>query len=450
MFELSYKLACPDQSSDQAKYILALIASATGIRMSPKADNPDIIYGSGQSPDTLVIPWQPAESSVSWNKTSFEGISLYLPQAMNGVLINPAERRFTFDFIATLGAFLEKQLAAFNNQKSANTERPSGLSSEFDGFIRLFVKTLKVCGKIPADFSPKSPWPDNGSFALGLSHDIDILKRRIPGSLIILTQALSRGKYHGNLNGAWHGLLDSVASQILGARNPFCNFESYYSCGHQSTTFVFPGNRQDRRDPTYVLDSIGAELAPFLDKTELALHNGIGTWDNKAQLLADKEVMESRFGMDIRGIRPHYLNCQLPDFWRYLDDFDYSSSLGSDLIPGFWGGINIPLLGFILPGWKRLNVIELPIGLMDCALFTIHDKQNRFKFIDDMITSCKTCHGALIIDWHNTSIYENDFPGWFEAYRYLIKKAEEERAFIGSLGEISKIWRSHCESVFSY
>lgn len=450
MFELSYRLDCPAQSFNKAKYILALIASATGIRLIPQMDNPDLVYGNEQSPETLLIPWQPIELSALWHKTSVEGLPLYLPQTIGGELIDIKKRRLTFDFLAIMSVYLEKQLAAYNNSKSDVADMPAGIHAEFDGFIRFFIHTLKTCGKIPADYSHRTPWPDNGSFAFGLSHDIDILKRKIPGSFLMLARALGSGNCHGRLKGAWNGLLDSATSQMFGKRNPYCHFESYYSCGHQSTTFVFSGNRNDRRDPTYDLDSISAELAPFLDKTELALHSGISTWNNHTQLTRDKTIMENRFGKDVSGIRPHYLDCQLPDFWRYLDGFNYSSSLGSDLIPGFWGGINIPIFGFTLPDWRRLNVIELPIGLMDCALFTIIDKHNRFKFIDEIISYCKTNHGLLVIDWHNTSIYENDFPGWFEAYQYLINKVEQENAFIGSLGEICEIWRGHCESVFSY
>lgn len=266
----------------------------------------------------------------------------------------------------------------------------------------------------------------------------------------MLASALASGKYDKGVAGAWHGLLESAGSQLIGKRNPYCHFERYFGNELQSTTFIFAGNRLDKRDPTYNLDSISAELAPYLDKTEIALHNGIGTWDKEDILRANRNKIADRFGKAVAGIRPHYLDCKLPEFWSHLTEFEYSSSLGSDLRPGFVAGINTPLFGFTLPGWKQLDIIELPISLMDCALLAISDKQKRYRFVDDIIATCVSNHGILVLDWHNTSAYDNDFPGWFETYEYLINAALQNNAYIGGLGDIAKIWRTHCESVFSY
>jgi hypothetical protein len=450
MIELSYNLACSSKWLNRAKYIMALIASASGIRLYPKAENADIVYGGEQTPDSIYIPWQPMAALEGWRIHEIDEIAFYLPGNVNGQLFDIQGRRYAFDLIDAMSLYLVDALDAHKNPKTKGIRIPVTPKAEFNEFIRLFVQTLKVCRKIPSDFSPKTPWPNNGTFALGLSHDIDILKRKIPGSLKALFGALYKNGRRQNPASAWQGLLDSTASRFFGQRNPYCNFEAFYSGGHRSTTFIFSGNRNDGRDPTYNLDSVFRELALFLDKTELALHNGIGTWNMPNRLKKDKADIERRLGKDIKGIRPHYLDCRLPDFWRNLDGFDYASSLGCDSIPGFVGGINIPLYGFTLPDWNRLDIIELPIGLMDCALFTIADKERRYQFIDEIIASCEINHGLLIIDWHNTSSYDNDYPGWYEAYQYLLAKAGRQKAYIGSLAEISGFWRNRCESVFSF
>jgi hypothetical protein len=449
MIELTYQLSCPEKAQNQARYIFALFASLTGIRLRPGSDNSDIIYGNVRASQSLNIPCQDIPANMNWRLVTIDGLSIPLPDSITEPFYENNTNRFAFDLISDMGAYLKMKLAAQNRQLKAESDITQAIKPEFYEYVKLLCKALIQCGKLPNDFQPKSPWPNQASFALGLSHDIDILKRKIPGSLLMVAYSLGFGDYKGGFPGALHGLGDSVSSQLFGRTNPYCHFERLFKDNLPSTLFVFAGKRVDSKDPTYKLDSLFRELKPYLDKNrELALHNGIGTSGLAEKLSEAKQSLVTQSNQQISGIRPHYLDCRFPDFWQNLSEFDYSSSVGSDSIPGFNAGINFPIFGFSSPDWQKLKILELPIGLMDCALFSIHDPERRRYLIDDLISACITNHGLLVIDWHNTSAYEPDFPGWFEAYEYLLDKAKQKGAFIGSLGEINNIWRSHCESVF--
>jgi hypothetical protein len=449
MIELTYQLACPDKSRNQAKYILLLISALTGIRLKPALSNPDMVYGDIESPKSVIIPVQPIAANLIWRKQLLDNLSISLPDSINGPLFDRDNCRFGFDIISVMGSYLQRNIVEHSQLKDINPELSDLGRSEFNDYIKLIILALKEFGKIPDKFQPLSPWPNNKPFALGVSHDIDILRRKVPGSLLMLANACGFGQYKGTMGGAWRGLIDSATSQLFGKQNPYCRFDRIIGKDWRSTIFAFAGLRNDSKDPTYDLNQLFTELKPYLNKFEIALHNGIGTWNSPPILTDSKHTLETCSGKKVTGIRPHYLDCRFPEFWKNLTNFEYSSSLGSDSIPGFIYGVNFPFHGFSLPDWVKLDIIELPIGLMDCALFSITVKQKRFNFIDKLFETCICDRGLLVIDWHNTSAYENDFPGWFEAYEYIIKQAVEKGAFIGSLEEISKIWRTHCRSVFS-
>jgi hypothetical protein len=89
MIELSYNLACPSKWLNRAKYIMALIASASGIRLYPKAENADIVYGGEQTPDSIYIPWQPMAALEGWRIHEIDEIAFYLPGNVNGQVRYP-------------------------------------------------------------------------------------------------------------------------------------------------------------------------------------------------------------------------------------------------------------------------------------------------------------------------------------------------------------------------
>jgi hypothetical protein len=448
MIELRYQLACPEHSRKRAKYILELIASLAGIRLVPESTNFDIIYGDSNRSQALSIPAQNIAIDNRWHEVPSENQSLLLPDSIGGPLFDEGRARFNFDIIAVMGAYLETKLASHNRLDNSSLDFSELSRARMYDYVRYFILTLQKAGKLPDNFKPTSPWPNNSSFGLGVSHDIDILRRKIPGSLLMLVNACGLGEYHGGIGGAVNGLIDSVGSRLIGKQNPYCRFDRISGKEWQSTIFAYSGTRKSSKDPTYELPQLFSELKPYRDNFEIAFHSGIGTWNSPIELTQAKRKLVQYSGKPIRGIRPHYLDCRFPDFWSNLDGYDYSSSLGSDSIPGFAFGLNFPLWGFKLPGWEKLNIVEMPISLMDCALFRITDRRRRFDFIDGLIETCIANRCMMVIDWHNTSFYDTDFPGWFEAYEYIIKKAIDKGAFIGPLDKINSIWRTHCESAF--
>ena len=312
----------------------------------------------------------------------------------------------------------------------------------FDSFVNLFVQSLKEADLLPDAFEKTSPWPRGASFALGLSHDLDILRRRIPGGAAMLVKSVFSNSVPGGVGGSIRGLLDSLTAMITFGKNPYRAFDKWFDIENNATYFIFSGKRRSSSDPTYKLRKVSRELSSFDNENyEIALHNGIGTWSDPAELAKQRSRLSDMLKTEIRGIRPHYLDFQLSDFWKNIEGFGYSSSIGSDEIPGFAGGINFPFFGIDFETCEAFDILEMPIGLMDCALFSIKDKTLRNRTLNEIIKTSIAGHGLLVLDWHVRTAYRPDFPGWLETYLHVLDEAKSAGAYIAPLGEIDKLWR---------
>lgn len=454
MIELTCNFKCSARAEKIATYMLNLIASMTGLRFRRVDSQADIAYGGVSDSKSFVIPYR--EMDERFNRNDIDGWRLFedgdfkiaLPEYIKNVNIHNGEIDFDifsamFDFLKTALSVHNKSLEFFQKFKNGNRYIPP----VFDDYIRLFLQILKSCHKLPPDFKRKSPWPGDAGFALGISHDIDIFKRKIPGSVAMLMKSLFSDKIPGGVKGSLKGLFKSVSTTLTGKANPYSAIEKWFDIESENTFFIHAGNRRSPEDPTYNPEDILGVLAGLnIDGLEIGLHNSIGTWSDKEDLKKQRDRLLNIFNTEIEGIRPHYLDCQYPGFWKNAESFKYSSSVGSDTIPGFTCGINFPFFGFDFDTADVLDIIEIPIGLMDCTLFTINEKSLGEKTIEELIDICVSNHGLLVLDWHTRTVYEPDFPGWFETYCLILEKAKSAGAFIAPLGKINNYWKNHCTS----
>jgi hypothetical protein len=462
MTELTCSLKCPVRAEKIAVYMLNLIASITGLRFRRVDGQADINYGEVCESESLVIPHRKIDEELglsdpdSWNLLESGDFKIVLPGYIKSESalrqVNVHNGKIVFDLFLLMFNFLKTALSFHNRVPEFFQRFKTGngcIFPIFEGYIEYFLQILKYCHKIPLDFQRKSPWPGGAVFALGISHDIDIFKRKFPGSVAMLMKSIFSDEIPGGVKGSLTGLFESVSTTLTGKTNPYSLIEKWFDIESEKTFFIHAGERWSPKDPTYDPQDVKRTLDRFnKDCFEVGLHNSIGTWVDKQKLKKQRDMLSDIFDRDIEGIRPHYLDCKYPDFWRNAEEFKYSSSVGSDTIPGFTCGINIPFFGFDFDTGDVLDILELPIGLMDCALFTANEKTVRERMIDELIDACISTHGLLVLDWHTRTAYEPDFPGWFETYCLILKKARSAGAFIAPLSKINNYWKSHCTSFF--
>lgn len=462
MVELTCSLKSPARAEKIAVYMLNLIASITGLRFRRVDNQADIIYGEIPDSESFVIPYRKIDERLSlsepdsWRLFEKGDFKMVLPGYVKpeSILrqVDVRNSKIDFDIFSVMFNFLKTALSNHNQASGFFQKFETGnghIYPIFEGYIKYFLQILKSCHKLPLDFQKKSPWPGEAVFALGVSHDIDIFKRKFPGSVAMLIKSFFSDEIPGGVRGSLKGLFESVSTALTGKTNPYSSIEKWFDIESETTFFIHAGERLSPEDPTYNPEDVKRTLDRFnVDGFEVGLHNSIGTWADKEKLKKQRDMLSDIFNRDIEGIRPHYLDCKYSGFWENAEAFKYSSSVGSDIIPGFACGINFPFFGFDFDTGDVLDILEIPIGLMDGALFAINEKTARERIIEELIDACISTHGLLVLDWHTRTAYEPDFPGWFETYCLILEKAKSAGAFIAPLGKINNYWKSHCTSFF--
>lgn len=449
MAEVTIKFVCADEAKLKAIYVLNLISSITGVRFSGVDSDPDILYGESENACKLNIPYIDYQINIEdWGLFSGRN-RLVLPQFIQPGAFKIEDHKLGLDLFGLMYRFLETGLKNIKSELWAPDKINTNLRFTypfFTSYIYFFIDSLKQSQIIHEGFQVVSPWPAYAPFAVGLSHDLDIFKRKIPGGLAMVLKAATSKDIPGNTGGSLKGLCDSVIKTLTFGKNPYDQYENWLNLDGKSTYFIFAGDRKSSKDPAYDARKVGRRLKDL--DLEIALHNGIGTWRNSDELANSQKKLSEIFNHPIEGIRPHYLDFGLPEYWMNGRNFKYSSAVGSDVIPGFSAGINFPMQGFELGSGEPLDIIELPIGMMDCAIFNIKEQNLRERTIQDIINCCNSTHGLLVLDWHNRTAYRPDFPGWFDAYISILSEAKAAGAYIAPLGEIDRYWRKHCKSVY--
>lgn len=296
------------------------------------------------------------------------------------------------------------------------------------GIIRSFYTHMQSAGLIDSDSDGVSFWPGGSPFAVALTHDVDMVLRSVKGSVRLL--------FKKDVQGGTKGLIDSILSSVGLTKNPYDRIPDWLKLerefGIKSTFFMFPGNRAHNNDPKYNLNDLDKTISLIKRHGyDLGLHTGIECY--KGDRIAESREFLSQFAdIPIKGIRPHYLSASFPEYWGAAADsgFDYSSSLGFDNDIGFFDGVDLPFIPFDIERNEAINIVEIPIAIMDCGL--LGDRGEKINAANDngkkLITRTKESGGILVFDWHQRIMYQHDYPGWVDILRDLLRYAHEEGA----------------------
>jgi len=302
--------------------------------------------------------------------------------------------------------------------------------------IAKFVNILKDAGLIYPDFRPASLWPDSNSFALALTHDIDIVRRSVLGGIRLL--------WKRHLPGGLGAIFDSARAGLLNSPNPYDRICEWIrletEIGLKSTFFVFDGWRQHANDPKYKLDILSRDFDAIRSREfELALHTGIGCHSGE-HIAESKKSLEDSSGMVVYGLRPHYLSAFFAQYWKaaIASGCSFSSSYGFDEEIGFLQGIDLPIIPFDAVAQKPLDIVEIPIAIMDCGLIgkLSAASEEVFERGKMLIERCARSGGLVVLDWHERTLYGRDYPGWGPLYFRLVEFALSKGAYVPLMSDI--------------
>ncbi|ABD40148.1 conserved hypothetical protein [Methanospirillum hungatei JF-1] len=249
-------------------------------------------------------------------------------------------------------------------------------------------------------------YPDGCEFAVWVTHDIDIIYGSPYTKLIAGCLAIKQGD------------TKTAKQEILSLhtkKKPYFNFDEILSLeekyGVKSTWFfqaLNPGEPEFR----YFLSDIECVFGDILEAGgEIGLHGGFEAPYNLDKLLLEKSRLEKILGQKVAGYRNHFLKFQMPDTLELLAQagFSYDSTLGYADCIGFRTGMCHPYKPVNLNTGKEINIIELPLHIMEGSMFHHYMRLNfdmGWKLVQQIIERVQGCQGILVINWHNTSYRE--------------------------------------------
>lgn len=286
-------------------------------------------------------------------------------------------------------------------------------------------------------------YPEGKEFAVCLTHDVDYIYP--PFSHTILS-SLSCIK-----NMDINRLKEHLFWKDKGREfSPYRNFEEIMGLEERydaKSSFYFMATDKTDKDITrfrYDIEDIESELRLIVDNGwEVGLHGGYYTYNNLEYMQSEKKRLESVLGKRIIGYRNHYLMFKPPDTWELLAKagFRYDATLGYNDMVGFRNGLCHPFKPFNINTDKEINVLEIPLVVMDSALFNFTSSfDTAWNTVKELIDTTKRYNGVFTILWHNDGFNRSFRDTWINIYDKTLSYCSENNAWITSGEEIFKWW----------
>ena len=271
-------------------------------------------------------------------------------------------------------------------------------------------------------FVRKARWPGGSRLAVCLTHDVDNISR--PSSHLWRT----RSRF---------GFFD-VFGGLLGLVRPYDNVRLIVS------------NEKERgfRSSFYFLTT-NYPLAQVVNDSnrarsqgrDIGLHGDFGTHDSVEKM--NEAVARFLQGLGFRpsGLREHYLKFDFEKSWAVMEQagFDYDTTVGTNDRLGFRLGLASP---FHPPdgSWAPLNLIELPLSLMDTTLWGYlkrTEEQGMADFLG-LLEKVEKVEGLFTLLWHQEAVRMKGG----RIYWRVLDELKSRGCFVGTGAEVASWWRA--------
>jgi len=279
-------------------------------------------------------------------------------------------------------------------------------------------------------------WPNNKKFALCLTHDIDRVRLTLKNRLYTSMKLATKLKFRKSRD------------RFFERENPCRSFKKIIDIEKKynaTSSFYFIASDKNIGGSLYELSDFEDEINFIINNgSEVGLHGGYYSYNNFNEIKKEKEKLEKVTGKRILGYRNHYLRFKIPNTWILLSraGFKYDSTLGYSNSVGFRNGMCFPFKPFNLHDDKEIDIIEIPLAIMDSAMFynmrLTLDKswQISKKIIDNVINT----GGVVTILWHNDTFDDVYRKGWGQLYETILKYAHENEGWLTSGNGIYSWW----------
>ena len=284
-------------------------------------------------------------------------------------------------------------------------------------------------------------WPDNKKFAVVLTHDVDLVYPSWKYRYFVSGKSLLNLKIKKALN------------IFMGKYNLYWTFRKIISLEEEydaKSSFYFLTSDRDIIKVNYQIEDLEDEIGFIKDKYwEVGLHGGFYSYNDLGAINDEKRRLERVFGEKVIGYRNHYLRFKVPDTWELLSKagFKYDTTFGYNDMVGFRNGMCHPFKPFNLDTNEEIDIIEIPLTIMDGALeymkLSLNESWEICKRLIDITMKYK---GVITILWHNTSFDDILYKNRERIYSKILKYCHEKNAWMTSGEEIWMWWTKYGHS----
>lgn len=295
-----------------------------------------------------------------------------------------------------------------------------------------------------------APWPGAASWAVALSHDLDVASLWPAFTLLRGAELARKGEANRlsqvvvaaasrALGDPVRGGVDDVlaAESDAGARSTW-----FILCGTPTFSTMRAGDLTYRPESKRVRGIVGALR---VGGHEVALHGSLETVLDGRRFAAQRKRLEAIAGSACSGVRQHFLRRRIGETEQAMAraGFAYDSTCGFADRNGFRAGI-----ADVFPMWDAsqdapVGIEQAPFCWMDRAQSKYQGIEDPARWIDDAISlagACATVRGLWCGIWHPNLTPALGYPGATEAYRDLTRRLAAADPWLATLDEIVR-WR---------
>ncbi len=287
-------------------------------------------------------------------------------------------------------------------------------------------------------------YPENKKFAVCLTHDVDDIYPPLSHTILSSLYCIR------NLN--FKQLKNQLFWKNKGKeKSPYWNFKEIMNLEEKynaKSSFYFLATDKDIKRFRYNIEDLENELGFITDNGwEVGLHGGYYAYNNLEEMKKEKNRLEKVLGKEIIGYRNHYLMFKIPDTWELLAKagFKYDATLGYNYGVGFRNGMCHPFKPFNLNNNKEVNILEIPMIIMDSALFNVPVSiEKAWETTKRIIDTIEKYNGILTLNWHNSNVLNCPFrENCIKVYEKILNYCYKKNAWMTSGEEICKLWNKN-------
>ena len=284
---------------------------------------------------------------------------------------------------------------------------------------------------------PEADYPDGKTFAVCLTHDVDVIDPP-------LAHRGLASLYHGR-----RGAIGPLAREVLWRKGgkgsyDYRNFREIMDLedryGARSSFYFLAARRNVQPLRMYDVESLEGDLGEIADRGwEVGLHGGYYAYDDPAAIREEKRRLEKALGRPVCGYRNHYLCFRVPDTWAHLSTagFRYDTTLGYNNVPGFRNGTCRPFRPVDRRSGREVDILEVPLAIMDRTLFSYAGSPDRaWAIARRLIDAVERDRGVLTLLWHN-DVFRAPYRGpWAAMYERILQYCHARNAWLAGGAEI--------------